>query len=76
MVEVRAQINMLGQFSAHADYSEMLRWLGNFKRAPKTVFIVHGEPEPRRSLAEKIVKQFGWNVVLPEYLAKFDLGHS
>jgi metallo-beta-lactamase family protein len=73
MVDVRAEIRSLGQFSAHADYSEILRWLGNFKRAPKAVFIVHGEPEPRNALAEKIVKESGWKVALPEHLEKFDL---
>jgi metallo-beta-lactamase family protein len=73
MVDVRAEIKMLGQFSAHADYSEILRWLRNFKRAPREVFIVHGEPEPRRALREKIVREFGWKVTLPEHLQKFDL---
>ncbi len=73
MVDVRAEIKMLGQFSAHADYSEILRWLGNFKRAPKGVFIVHGEPEPRSALREKIVRELGWNVTLPEHLERFDL---
>ena len=73
MVDVRAEIKMLGQFSAHADYSEILRWLGNFKHAPKGVFVVHGEPEPRRALKEKIVTEFGWSVTLPEHLERFDL---
>jgi metallo-beta-lactamase family protein len=73
MVDVRAEIKMLGQFSAHADYSEMLRWLRNFKRAPKGVFIVHGEPEPRKALEEKIIRELGWNVTLPEHLERFDL---
>ena len=73
MVDVRAEIKMLGQFSAHADYAEILRWLRNFKRAPKGVFIVHGEPEPRRALKEKIIHEFGWSVALPEHLERFDL---
>jgi len=73
MVDVRAEIKMLGQFSAHADYAEILRWLRNFKRAPKRVFIVHGEPEPRRALKEKIIHEFGWSVALPEHLERFDL---
>jgi len=73
MVDVRAEIKMLGQFSAHADYAEILRWLRNFKRAPKGVFIVHGEPEPRRALKEKIIHEFGWSVALPADLERFDL---
>ncbi len=73
MVEVRADIKVLGHFSAHADYSEILRWLGNFQRAPKAVFLVHGEAGPRASLKEKIERRFGWNVVLPEHLERFEL---
>jgi metallo-beta-lactamase family protein len=73
IVPVRAQIRMLDQFSAHADYSEMLRWLRNFKRPPRAVFIIHGEPEPRRSLALKVQKELGWNAVLPDYLQEFEL---
>ena len=73
IVPVRAQIRMLDQFSAHADYSEMLRWLRNFKRPPRAVFIIHGEPEPRCSLALKVQKELGWNAVLPDYLQEFEL---
>jgi metallo-beta-lactamase family protein len=73
MVDVRAEIKMLGQFSAHADCAEILRWLGNFKRAPKGTFVVHGEAEPRRALKEKIVRELGWTVTLPEHLERFDL---
>ena len=73
MVDVRADVKMLGQFSAHADYSEILRWLRNFKRAPKGVFVVHGEPEPRRALKERIIRELGWNVTLPEHLERVDL---
>jgi metallo-beta-lactamase family protein len=73
MVPVRAEIKMLAHFSAHADYSEILRWLANFRKAPRAVFLVHGEPEPRKSLVTKIANQFGWNVVLPEHLQEFDL---
>jgi metallo-beta-lactamase family protein len=73
LVDVRAEIKVLGQFSAHADYAEILRWLRNFKHAPKEVFIVHGEPDPRRALQEKIVSEFGWKVTLPEHLQRFDL---
>jgi len=37
------------------------------------VFIIHGEPEPRRSLALKVQKELGWNAVLPDYLQEFEL---
>ena len=72
-VPVNARIETLSNLSAHADYRETLRWLGEFKRAPRKVFLVHGEPEPMQSLKKKIEEKFGWTVETPEYLEKFEL---
>jgi metallo-beta-lactamase family protein len=73
MVPVRARVERLDNLSAHADYREILRWLGGFKRAPEKVFLVHGESAAAESLKEKIIEKFGWAVEIPEYLQKFDL---
>ena len=72
-VPVRARIERLENLSAHADSKEILRWLGGFKRAPETLFLVHGEPNAQEVLKNKIIEKFGWRVVIPEYLEKFDL---
>jgi len=72
-VPVRAKIERLDNLSAHADSREILRWLGGFKRAPKTVFLVHGEPKAQEVLKQKIVEKFGWHVEIPDYLDKFEL---
>lgn len=72
-VPVRAQIERLDNLSAHADSREILHWLGGFKRAPKTVFLVHGEPKAQEALKQKIVEKFGWHVEIPDYLEKFEL---
>ena len=72
MVDVRAEIKLLGQFSAHRDYSEILPWLWDFKRAPKGVFIVHGEPEPQKALREKIVRELDWKVTRRNISRDFD----
>jgi metallo-beta-lactamase family protein len=74
MVPVRARIKSLDHFSAHADWSEILRWLGNFRKAPRLTFLVHGEPAPRQALAERIRRQLKWNVALPTYQEEFQLG--
>ena len=43
---VRAEIEQIAGFSAHADRDELLRWLGDAAaRPPRRVFVVHGEPE-------------------------------
>ncbi|MFA4839224.1 MAG: MBL fold metallo-hydrolase [Candidatus Neomarinimicrobiota bacterium] len=72
-VPINARIEHISGFSAHADYNETLAWLSSFNQPPKQVFIVHGEPEESRGLAEKITFQFGWNVVIPEYGNRFEL---
>lgn len=73
MVPVRAEIAVVSNASAHADYEEILVWLSHFKRPPKKVFITHGEPEAAMALKEKIEAQYGWNCILPRYLETYDL---
>lgn len=71
--EVHASIKIIDSLSAHADYNEILDWLSYFEKAPKKVFITHGEVESAESLQEKIKKRFGWNVVIPKFGDSFDL---
>lgn len=76
MIPVRARIENLDVLSSHADYEEILQWLKNFKKAPKKVFLTHGEPEASLSLKRKIEEAFGWNVMIPDYLQTVDLSLS
>jgi len=45
-VPVRATVVTLDGFLAHADRDEILRWLAGCRRAPRQVYVVHGEPRP------------------------------
>ena len=74
MTPVNARVESIGSLSAHADSNELLRWLGGFKRPPRTTFLVHGEPESSEALRDSIVKQLGWNTVIPTYKEVVDLG--
>jgi len=67
-VPVRARIHNIEAFSGHADYVEILRWLGKFRRPPKRTFVVHGEEESSRALAAEIQRKLGWKTHIPEYL--------
>src|SRR5262249_8440579 len=67
MVPVRAEIASISNLSAHADYAETLRWLGEFRRAPRRIFITHGEPDAAAALKEKIEAKFGWQTMVPEH---------
>jgi metallo-beta-lactamase family protein len=73
MLQVQAQIESLSNASAHADYSELLTWLSAFERAPKKVFITHGELDAAISFKEKIETKFGWSCIVPHYLQEESL---
>lgn len=73
MVPVRAQIRNIEAFSGHADSGEILRWLGTFKAPPKMTFIVHGEPDASKALADEIHRSLGWKTHIPEYLESYNL---
>jgi len=70
---VHATIKMIRAFSAHADYNDTLQWLEHFEKAPKKVFLTHGELESARSLKKKIEDKFGWSVTIPKYRESFEL---
>lgn len=63
-VPVRARIVDLPGLSAHADYPEVLDWLGNAP-APATAYLVHGEPSAAEYLRERITERLRWTAVVP-----------
>ena len=68
-VQVRASVHTIGGLSAHADQAGLLDWLRGFESAPKSVFVVHGEPEASAVLAQTIRDELEWkNVIIPERL--------
>ena len=71
-VAVRARIRRLDVYSGHADRQGLLDWVAARRRVKRGVFLVHGEPEARESLAEAL-RERGLTVVLPEMDASFAL---
>ena len=72
-VSVRARIETIENLSAHADYGEILRWLGKFSKPPRKTFLVHGEPHAAQSLKEKIAAQLHWDTTVAAYLQKITI---
>jgi len=73
IVPVRAHIESISSLSAHADAGEIMRWLREFKRPPRKTFVVHGEPDAAAALRDRIVKELGWNVVIPTHKEVIEL---
>lgn len=72
-VPINAEIAQIDMLSAHADSNELMRWLSGFKRAPRRVFIVHGEPEASEALRVRIERELGWSGVVPRQEQEFRL---
>jgi metallo-beta-lactamase family protein len=67
-IPVRCRVRSVSGFSAHADEHELEAWLGHFGRAqaesgglPKSVFIVHGDPDAAEAFATRIRSALGMN---------------
>ena len=74
VVKVRAKIEYMSDYSGHADYSEIIDWLKKFRRKPKKVFLVHGDPEALTAFKGHIGEALpDWNVVIPSARNCFEL---
>ncbi|HJU76174.1 MAG TPA: MBL fold metallo-hydrolase [Gemmatimonadaceae bacterium] len=72
-VPLRATVEVLNGYSAHADRSELLEWLRGVKRSSprlQRVFLVHGEPRAQLPFAE-LLKQEGLQVEMPALGERF-----
>jgi metallo-beta-lactamase family protein len=65
--KVKAKIVRVHGFSAHADKVELLQWLSALEKAPKHVFVIHGEKEAADSFADYVRDKKGWDVTVPAY---------
>ena len=70
---VRARIAEIQGFSGHADRTGLWRWLSGFQRAPRRLFLTHGEADASKSLAEKVHSEKGWDVCVPQYQESVEL---
>ncbi len=72
-VPVNAEVATMSTLSAHADYAEILQWLGHFNPVPRVAFITHGEPVAADALRQQMERKLGWTTHIPEYRERIDL---
>lgn len=70
---VNAQIVTIDGFSAHADRTELLRWLRKFRTKPKKVFLVHGEEDVLPQFAAQIEQELNLTTYIPQYKETVEL---
>jgi len=69
---VRARIEHIQGFSAHADRDELLKWLSRLSAVPRLVMINHGEVKAAESFRD-FLKEKGYKATVPSYGEKFRL---
>ena len=73
-VPVLAEIVAMGQFSAHAGKSELLRWLTALPAPPRQTYLTHGEPAAAQALQEAIQQKFQWKAAVARCLDTVPIG--
>jgi metallo-beta-lactamase family protein len=56
--DIRAAVHTLGGYSAHADQTDLLNFIGQMPAAPKQVILVHGEASAKRALRQALQGRF------------------
>ncbi len=70
---VRADIEAMDSFSAHADRNELVRFLENQKNTVKKIFLVHGTLDRQEAFREHLRKYGFEHVEIPELGQEYEL---
>src|SRR3972149_1774533 len=71
-IKVKAKIESIRSYSAHADLPQLLGWLGNIKGCKK-IFMVHGETDQMLVLSKAIKERLNVETVIPQYGERYEL---
>lgn len=66
-VSVKAKIESIGAYSAHADQNKLVSWVANAEAKPKRIFCTHGEEGAAIALATRLQKELGIISDAPRY---------
>ena len=75
-IAVNARIEYIEGYSGHADQEWLLNFIYSFIQKPKTIFLVHGEPEGQIILKQKIQGTTEIPVIIPEYGEQYELNEE
>ena len=66
-IPIRARIRSMGNYSAHADHTELMHWITARLPAHGAIFLTHGEDEERNALRNALLASgiAGDQVILP-----------
>lgn len=65
-INVKARVQVLNEYSAHADKNELLGYVKSFPSLPKRIVLVHGEPLAQAGFAQDLKAATGATALCPE----------
>ncbi|MDD1735604.1 MAG: hypothetical protein LUO92_04125, partial [Methanothrix sp.] len=71
--QVRARMEAIDGYSAHADEGELLDFIAAIPNKPQHVFVVHGEPDATAAMAAGLARLGIENVTIPERGERFEV---
>ncbi|MGI6733895.1 MAG: MBL fold metallo-hydrolase RNA specificity domain-containing protein [Anaerovoracaceae bacterium] len=72
-INVEAEIHNFTGFSGHADKENLLEWVGGLQRPPHEIFLVHGEADAKKNLAEAIREIYGYQCIDVQQVSEYTL---
>jgi metallo-beta-lactamase family protein len=64
-VEVKAKVESIGAYSAHADQQKLIRWATSGRKLPKKIYLNHGEEHAAKAIADIISRDYGIETQVP-----------
>ncbi|MBM3215677.1 MBL fold metallo-hydrolase [Candidatus Poribacteria bacterium] len=71
--DVKARIESISGFSAHADVDGLCAWVGAFGTSPKRVFVTHGEPRAANAFRDRLSSELDCPITIPSLGDSFEL---
>jgi metallo-beta-lactamase family protein len=73
-ITIGAEVVSLPGMSAHADAGQLVRWLSTAPRAPRGIYLNHGEAGPADALRQRIERELGWPAMVPRLGQRVEIG--
>ena len=71
-IKIKAAVDQIDGFSAHADKNALLKWIGHFQK-PSKVLLSHGDKDVLAVLATSVKEKFGFTTEVIKYKETINL---
>lgn len=72
-IDVRARVEKIGGYSAHADRRRLVEWVGSASTPPHKIILVHGEPDSQEVINNDLHERFRITAERPTFGESIEL---